>query len=157
MNRMDDFLKRTLAYYFFLCTKHEIIEGHKLERFTVYIDIDDGYLAYQIYYITEVGERIILDYKPKKRPFKVFHEAYLEIEAQKQKAHKSITFYQVIAEMEIEFLEYAFKKGYRQDIQFTIMYVPFFVDSSNPLVKLENPYGIPYELLVKARDTVLKN
>ena len=157
MNRMDRFLEQTMAYYLDLHNKHELMDGNELDRFTVFIDMDDCYLAYQIYYIDEAGETVILDFEPDKERFMVFYKAYLQVEVARKMANKSITFYEVIMEMESSFLKYAVAGGYREEIQFSLFYVPFFIDSSEPLVKKENPYSIPYELMLFTNDITFKN
>ena len=154
---MNVFFKQTMTYYIALHNKHEIFDGHELERFTVFIDIKEGYLAYQIYYFDETKERVILDFEPEKGRFMLFDKAYLEVEAIRKGAKQSITFHEVIEDMESRFMEYAVSRGYRKEILFSLFYVPFFIDSSDPLFKKENTYRIPYELLIKAENTVLKN
>ena len=73
MNNMNVFLKQTMAEYLDLHNKYEVIEGHELDRFTVFLDMDDGYIAYQIYYIDDSRETIIVDFEPNKRKFMVWN------------------------------------------------------------------------------------
>ena len=157
MSSMNRFLEQTMAYYLDLHNKHELIDGNELDRFTVFIDMDDGYLAYQIYVIDETIETVILDFEPDKGRFMVFYKAYLQVEVKRKMANKRITFYEVIMEMESSFLKYAIAGGYREEIQFSLFYLPFFIDSSEPLVKKENLYSIPYELLLFTNDITFKN
>ncbi|MBC7389074.1 MAG: hypothetical protein H7329_07685 [Opitutaceae bacterium] len=106
--------------------------------------------------MNEERDILEIDNDPQKETFLVYYDAYQEVEEFRKSKYRSATYYDVIADIERMFLEYGTPKGYREDIQFAIVYVPLDV-LSNPLVMAANPLGIPAELLLQAKDMILRN
>ena len=154
---MNEFIEQTLEEYFASSKVCEIINGHTMTRFTVFIDFETALLTYQYTYFNQNSEQLEMDYEPSNERFLCFYRAYEGVEKHLIKMRQDATYYDVIPEMEKRFVEYAVSKGYREEILFTIMYVPIDLDDTPPLLREANLLAIPPELLLQARDRILRN
>ena len=154
---MKEFLSQTLEEYFSSISKCETIDGNTMTRFTVFIDLYAGLLAYQYTYIKENSDQLEMDAEPAHKPFLCFYTAYEEVKNVRSEKRQDASYYEIIPEMESLFIEYATSKGYREGIEFTIMQILLDFNEAHPLFKEANPLAVPLELLLQARDTILKN
>ena len=154
---MKEFLSQTLEEYFSSISKCEIIDGNTMTRFTVFIDLYTGLLAYQYTYIKENSDQLEMEGEPAHKPFLCFYTAYEEVKNVRSEKRQDASYYEIIPEMESLFIEYATSKGYREGIEFTIMQVPLDLEEAHPLFKEANPLVVPLELLLQAREKILKN
>ena len=154
---MKEFLSQTLEEYFSSISKCEIIDGNTMTRFTVFIDLYTGLLAYQYTYLNGSSEQLEMEGEPAHKPFLCFYTAYEEVKNVRSEKRQDASYYEIIPEMESLFIEYATSKGYREGIEFTIMQVPLDLEEAHPLFKEANPLVVPLELLLQAREKILKN
>ena len=154
---MKEFLIQTLKEYFTSINKCEIINGYTLTRFTVFIDLHSALLAYQYTYLNGSSEQLEMDGEPAHKPFLCFYTAYEEVKNVRSKKCKDASYYEIITEMERRFIEYATSRGYRKEIEFTIMQILLDFNESHPLFKEANPLVVALELLLQARDKILRN
>ena len=154
---MKEFLSQTLEEYISSISKCEIIDGNTMTRFTVFIDLYTGLLAYQYTYIKENSEQLEMDGEPAHKPFLCFYTAYEEVKNVRSEKRQDASYYEIIPEMERRFIEYATSNGFREEIEFTIMQILLDFNESHPLFKEANPLAVPLELLLQARDKILKN
>ena len=154
---MKEFLSQTLEEYFSSISKCEIIDGNTMTRFTVFIDLYAGLLAYQYTYINGNSDQLEMDGEPAHKPFLCFYTAYEEVKNVRSDKRQDASYYEIIPEMERRFIEYATSRGYRKEIEFTIMQILLDFNESHPLFKEANPLVVPLELMLQTKDKILKN
>ena len=154
---MKEFLSQTLEEYFSSISKCETIDGNTMTRFTVFIDLYAGLLAYQYTYINGNSDQLEMDGEPAHKPFLCFYTAYEEVKNVRSDKRQDASYYEIIPEMERRFIEYATSRGYRKEIEFTIMQILLDFNESHPLFKEANPLVVPLELMLQTKDKILKN
>ena len=118
---MKEFLSQTLEEYFSSISKCETIDGNTMTRFTVFIDLYTGLLAYQYTYLNENSDQVEMDGQNAHEPFLCFYTAYEEVKNVRSEQSQDASYYEIIPEMERRFIEYATSNGFREEIEFTIM------------------------------------
>lgn len=154
---MKEFFSQTLEEYFSSISKCEIIDGHMMKDFTVFIDLHTGLLAYQYTYLNDNSEQVEIDSESEHEPFLCFYKGYKEVKKALTNKRQEAMYLEIIPDMERRFVEYALNNGYREEIQFTIMPILLDFDEAHPLFKEANPLAVPLELLLQARDKILRN
>ena len=154
---MKEFLSQTLEEYFSFISKCEIIDGNKMTRFTVFMDLYTGLLAYQYTYLNGISEQLEMDGEPAHKPFLCFYTAYEEVKNVRSEKRQDASYYEIIPEMERRFIEYATSRGYRKEIEFTIMQILLDFNEAHPLFKEANPLVVPLELMLQTKDKILRN
>lgn len=154
---MKEFFSQTLEEYFTSINKCEIINGYTLTRFTVFIDLHSALLAYQYTYFNDNSEQLETDGEPSHERFLSFYKAYEEVKKVRIEKRQDASYFEIIPEMERQFIEYSMNNGFREEIELTIMQVPLNSDNSPLLFKEANPLVVPLELLLQAKDRILKN
>jgi hypothetical protein len=144
---MEKFTNQILEFYLSYDSSLRITRGYEIRNFNVYADLQERLLVLQIDYYDNDGSLCHIDSTPDNDAFEVFSAVYMDVQREKSKSVSSISYEDVINEMQNEFLDIAIPKGFQKNVAFSIMFIPLVI----------NPVEIPLELLLQAEDKILRN